>query len=102
MKQLSRAAPVRVKTEVRAQIQRITVLTLVLAVRVSSEQTAKTLLCVARIRVKMEVFVPILWISARTPVLALQVSPESTVKLNTIVTLKVVFVQVGFRGLTTV
>ena len=75
MELLSRAAPVHVKTEDLAQIQRITVLTLVHAAPVSLEQIAKTLLRAARIRAKMEVLVPIRRISAHTPVLALQVSP---------------------------
>ena len=101
MELLFRAAPFHVKTVELARIQRISALILVLAVQVSSEQTAKPLLCAARIPATMEVPVPIRRISARTPVLALQVSPESIVKLNIVIS-KVVFVQVGFRGLTTV
>ena len=61
-----------------AQIQRISVFTLVFAVRVFSEQIAKTLLRAARIRAKMEVRVPIFFrpILAHTNVLVLRASLE--------------------------
>ena len=78
---LFHAAPSHTKMVELAQIQWISVLTLVCAARVFSEQIAKTQLRAARIRSKIEVRVAIRPISALTNVLVLQASPESTVGL---------------------
>ena len=78
MKTKFRAARIRVKMEVLVPIRPISALTLVPAVRISSEQTVKTKFHAARIRAKMEDRVPIRPISAPIHVLVLQVSLELT------------------------
>ena len=80
----------------------ISALTHVLVFQASPESTVGLLFHAAPGRAKMVELARIQRISVLTVVFVDQVSPESNVKLNLIVTLRLAFVRVGFRVLTTV